>query len=178
MQIINKYNQIYWVDLHPGDKIQIETGEYITLNKDDIDEYGRLKIDAKLSPEMEANDLYIESIRKRLNLDVNNNPEFVVFRMLASMNAAFTEYENLKNSGKLSPEFEALQKTNNDTTIGRLDSLEKVIIDIVRTFNLDWHKTNTVTPCYCLTKNMDHYYETISIPEWLYNYIDREMRRK
>ena len=140
MKIINKYNQIYWVDLHPGDKIQIETGEYVTLNKDDIDEYGRLKIDAKLSPEMEANDLYIESLRKRLNGDINKDPEFIFFRMLASMSATFTEYENLKNSGKLSTAFDILQKTNQDITIDRLDSLEKVIIDIVQKFNLFWYK--------------------------------------
>ncbi len=178
MKIINKYNQIYWVDLHPGDQIQIETGEYITLNKDDIDEYGRLKIDAELSPAIEANDLYIESLRKKLGGDMNKDPEFIFFRMLASMSATFTEYENLKNSGKLSTAFDIMQKTKHDITIDRLDSLEKVIIDIVRTFNLDWHKTDTVTPCYCLMKNMDRYYEVINIPEWLYNYIDREMRRK
>ena len=178
MKIINKYNQIYWVDLHPGDKIQIETGEYIILNKDDIDEYGRLKIDAELSPAIEADNLYIESLRKRLNGDINKDPEFIFFKMLVSMNATFTEYENLKNSGKLSTEFDDLQKTKSDITIDRLDSLEKVIIDIVRKFNLFWYKTNTAEPCYCLMKNIDHYNEVINIPEWLYNYIDRELRRK
>lgn len=66
MKLEYRYGQAYWTDLHPGDIIPDGCGNYKTLTEEDIDEYGRLKINNTVSSTSTPKDDWMEETRRKI----------------------------------------------------------------------------------------------------------------
>lgn len=95
MKIECKYGQVYYTDLHPGEKIPNGTGGFIELTSDDIDEYGRLKNNIKLSNEI-VNEYYDDLTKKFEQEDEETRYLIQISLAVMAFNTALTNLREKK----------------------------------------------------------------------------------
>ena len=91
MKIECRYGQVYYTDLHPGEMIPDGCGNYIELTEHDIDEYGRLKNNIKLTNSL-ANEYY-DDLSKKFEQETNEQMQYL-FKTALALSAFSTAYKN------------------------------------------------------------------------------------